>query len=94
LVDGFRKIAGNLRQRRQQQIAEWMTVWTVNRVESVLQQLLERRIRACERSETVADIAWRQHAELAAEPSGAPSIIGYRDNRGDCVRRIRLLLCM
>ena len=62
-----------------------MYLHTVCSVEVMLKKLLERRVRARECRETVANITGRQDAEILAQPARTPAVIGDRDDRRDGV---------
>ena len=67
------KIARELRQRGQKQVAEAMAFQSAAAGEPVLEQPRQQRFVLRQRHHAVADIARRQHVELAAQAAGAAS---------------------
>ena len=83
---GVRKIAHDLRQRHQEQVAEAVALEPAAGLETVLEQAREQRGILAQRHHAVADVAGRQHVELAAQASGAAAVVGDGDDGGDVHR--------
>ena len=62
-----------------------MALKAIDAVEAVLQELLERRLRAGERSKAIPNVSRWQHAELSSKASGAPAVVGDCNNSRNCV---------
>src|SRR4029079_4508335 len=80
---------GDLRERREQQVAHRMAVCGGAVGKSMLQERLERRVARRERYEAVAHVSWRQHAEALPQLAGTAAIISHGD---DARHRIRIVL--
>ena len=66
-LDGVRKIAHDLRQRREKEVAEAVSLEPAAGLEAVLEEAREQRGVLAERDHAVADVAGRQDVELAAQ---------------------------
>jgi hypothetical protein len=62
-----------------------MPLQTFALVEAMLEKALERRACRDDGSEAIPDITWRQYAELAPQPPGAPAFVGDRHDRADVI---------
>ncbi len=85
-LHGVRKIAHDLRQRHQEQIAETVALQSAPGLEAVLEKARKQRGVFAERDHAIADVAGRQDVELAAQPAGAAAVVGHRDDGGDVQR--------
>jgi hypothetical protein len=60
-----------------------MTTEHIATRKTMLQKTNERRRGIRERCEAISDVSWRQHAQLASEPSRTPPVVGNRDQGGE-----------
>lgn len=83
----MREIAGNVRQRRQEQISEAMPLQSTTRGEAVVEKPRKHCFLFTEGGHAVADIAGGQHIEIAAQPSGTAAIVGNGNHGRDVDNR-------
>ena len=69
------------------QIAEAVALESPAGLEAVLEQPREQGFVFGERHHAIADVARRQHVELAAQAAGTAAIVGDRDHRRDVHQR-------
>src|SRR2546427_190193 len=72
-------------QRRQDEIAQAVPGDLVLTAEAEVEEGGQRTVRAREREERVADVAWRRDPVRAAQAPRAAAVVGGRDDRGDPV---------
>ena len=80
LADGSRKIAGDLTERGQEQIAHAVAAQAAAHVKTKLKRAGDGRIFVRERGDTTANIAGGKNAVVAAEAAGAAAVIGDGDD--------------
>ena len=81
-ANGFGEISGDMREGREEQVAEIVTAETASGVEAVLKESCQQRFVLGKGDQAIADIAGREHAVLAAQTAGAATVIGDGDNGG------------
>src|SRR5712692_4133688 len=82
-ADGLHKIAGDVRQRGEEEITEIVADEAASRVKTILEQAAEKGFIFRKSHHAVADIAGREDAILAAQPAGAAAVIGDGDDGGE-----------
>jgi len=82
-VNGFGKIAGDVGERGEKQVAEIVADKSAAGVKAILKQASEQSFVFRESDHAVANVARRQHSVFAAKPAGAAAIVGDSDNRGE-----------
>ena len=85
-LHGVRKIAQNLGEGHEEEVAEAVALEPAAGLEAVLEEAREQRGVFAERDHAVADVAGRQHVELAAQASGTAAVVGHGDDGGDVQR--------
>ena len=80
---GFGKIARNMGQCGQKQIAKIVADQAATCLEAVLKKAAEKGLVLRECDHAVADIAGRQDTIFTAETPGASAVIGYGDDGGE-----------
>src|SRR5450755_3603677 len=79
-ADGFRKISGDVRERRKKEIPEIVAYQTSAGSEAILKQAPQQGLIFRQGYHAVANIARRQDAIFAAQAAGRATVIGNRDN--------------
>src|SRR5713226_197764 len=82
-ADGFREIAGDVRQRSEKKIAEIVAGEAAARVKPVLEKAAEKGFIFRKSDHAVADIAGREDAVFATQTAGAAAVIGDSDDGGE-----------
>ena len=82
-LHGVGKIAHDVGQRGKKEIAEAVSFQTASGMEAILEQTRQQGLILRQRHHAVADVARRQHLELAAQATGAAAVIAHRDNGCD-----------
>src|SRR4029079_19177454 len=82
LDDSLLEAAGNLSQRGDEEIAEEVAAeLRAFLVESIREELADRRLRVRERDQATSDIAGSRNVELLADAAGAATVVRHRHNR-------------
>jgi hypothetical protein len=81
-LDRFLKVARDRGERRQKEVSEAVPLQAASAGETELKQAGEKTGVLGERHHAVADIARRQHLEIAPQPPRASAVIGHRDHSG------------
>lgn len=81
-MNGFGKVAGDMGERGEEQVAEIVADQAAPGVKAVLEKAAEQRFVFRKRDHAVADVTRRQHAVFAAKTAGTAAIVGDGDNRG------------
>src|SRR5712692_7949981 len=79
-ADGFGEIAGDMRERGEEKIAEIVAGEAATRVETILEEAAEKGFVFRKSHHAVADIAGREDAVFAAQAAGASAVIGDCDD--------------
>ena len=79
-ANGFGKVAGNVRQRRQEEVAEIVANEAAPGMEAILKEMAEQVFILGKRDHTVANVSRRKNAILAAQAAGAAAIIRNGDD--------------
>ena len=79
---GLGKVTGQPRESGQKKIPEAMTSQTAPVGEAVIKKLSEKGFVLGQRDQTIADITGRENPEFPPQATGASTLIGYRDYRG------------
>ncbi len=82
-ANGFRKIAGNVRERSKEKISEIVADEAAASVKTILEQAAEKGFIFRESHHAIANVAGRKDAVLAAQAAGAAAVIGDGDDRGE-----------
>src|SRR4029434_1017069 len=82
-ANGFREIAGNVRERGEKEVAEIMSFQPVARAETKLKQPAEQRFVFGEGHHAVADVPRGEDTILAAQAAGAAAVVGDGDDCGE-----------
>ncbi|MNI51110.1 hypothetical protein D3C73_1058180 [compost metagenome] len=86
LTDRRDEIPGDIRERRQNQIAETMSGQSFPGAEAIPHNLRHQRLDIGHGRQHVADIAGRRHLQLAPQNTGAASVICHSHYRCDIER--------
>src|SRR5438270_12362259 len=78
---GLRKIAGDRRERRQEQIAKAVALESRPLTETVLKQSREKCLVLRQGDNTVANVAGRKHVELFTQAAAGTAVIADRNHR-------------
>ncbi len=81
--DRLVKIAGDAGQGGQEEVAEGMADQAAAVREAVLEEARQQVLVVGQRDDAVADVARRQHAELAPQASGGAAVVGDGDDAGE-----------
>src|SRR5262249_41954662 len=84
---GFRKIACNMRQRREKQISKIMSRKPASCVKAKLKQVAQQRFVARQRDHAVTNVSRRQDSVFAAQPARTSAIVGDSHNGGKIANR-------
>ena len=79
-ANGFGEIAGDVRERGEEKIAEVVADQAAPGVEAILKKTAEESFIFRKSDHAIADVAGRKDAVFAAEAAGASAIIGNGDN--------------
>ena len=82
-ADGFGKIAGNVRERGEKEVAEVMADEAASGVETILEKAAEQGFVLRKGDHAVADVTRRENAVFAAKAAGASAVIGNGDDGGE-----------
>ena len=82
-ADGFGEIAGDVRERGEEKIAEIVADESAAGVEAVLKEAAEEGFIFRKRHHAIANVAGRKDAILAAQAAGAAAVIGDGDDGGE-----------
>src|SRR5207302_5576809 len=80
-IERLRQVAERLGEPDEHQVAERVP-GELSRREAVLERGGPRTVATGERDETLAEIAGRRPAEIAAQPPRRPAVVGDADDRG------------
>ena len=80
---GVVEAAGDVGHGREQQVAERVAGQRFARRETIVEDLRQQVFFLRQRHDAVADVAWRQHAELLAQRAGGAAFVGHRDDRAE-----------
>ena len=78
----WRKVAGDLSQRGDKQIAEVVALQRVAAAKAMGEKLDQQVFFFAQRHHAVAQVAGRQHVEALAQPAGGAAVVGHRDHCG------------
>ena len=83
LANRVGKVAGNVGERRQEEVAEAVAFESTPGIEAVLEQAGEEGAILGESHHAVADIAGRKYVEFATETTGTATVVSDGDDGGD-----------
>src|SRR5271163_3965984 len=79
-ADGFGEISGDVRECREEEIAEIVADEAVASFETVLKEAAEQSFVFGESHHAIADIAGRKYAVFAAQAAGGAAVVGDGDD--------------
>jgi len=82
-ADGFGEIAGDVRERGEEKIAEVVADQAAPGVEAILKKTAEESLIFRKSDHAIADVAGRKDAIFTAEASGTSAVIGDGDDGGE-----------
>ncbi len=80
---GFSKIAGDVRESREEKIAEVVATQAATGVKTILEQAAQKRFVFRKGDHAVANVTRGKHAIFPAQAAGASAIVGDGDNGGE-----------
>jgi hypothetical protein len=87
-ANGFGEIAGDVRQRGEEQIAEVVADEAATGVKAVLKEAAEKGFVLAESDHAVADVAGWEDAIFAAQAAGTAAVVGDGDDGGEAGDRV------
>src|SRR4029077_1003969 len=82
-ANGFGKIAGNVRERGEEKIAEIVANEAAASVKTILEEAAKKSFVLRKSDHAIANVAGREDAVLAAQAAGAAAVIGDGDDGGE-----------
>ena len=83
LMYGFLEVPCHAGHGDDEKVAKAVPVEARSFVEAVLEEARHQWLRLRQRRDTVAQVAWRQDAQMAAQPAGGAAVVADRDDRGE-----------
>src|ERR1700676_2313657 len=90
-ADGFSEIAGHMRERSEKKIAKIVADEAATGVKAILEEATQQCFVLRKSDHTVADVAGRKNAVLAAQTSGAAAVVGNRNDGSEVAYRLEVV---